>query len=216
MSSFTESTGFKYAKNFLFGVGASVVIIGAWAKLTHLPWANVALTVGLLTEAFIFAMSGIVPPPKDYYWEKLYPGLDLSDGAVSGAKVGVTAVATEAKGSGSTVALDKMLDEAKIDQSSINRLGASLKKLSDNVDALADVSNAQVASDKFAIQATKAADSITAQAKQTTDALAAQTKQTTEAISAQAKHTTEAMNALTNNLDNLSKVYGNMLNAMRT
>jgi|SRR5690554_2677665 len=205
--SFTESTTFKYAKNFLFGVGASVVIIGAWAKLTHLPWANVALTVGLLTEAFIFAMSGIVPPPKDYYWEKLYPGLDLADGGVSGAQVGISKkiVAEEPKGSGSSAALDKMLDEAKIDQLSINRLGDSLKKLSDNVNSLADVSNAQVASEKFAVQAEKAAEAITNQAKQTTDALAAQTKQTTA-----------AMNALTGNLDNLSKVYGNMLNAMRT
>lgn len=205
MASFTESSAFKYAKNFMFGVGAAVVIIGAWAKLTHLPWANVALTIGLLTEAFIFAMSGIVPPPKDYYWEKLYPGLDIAEGGVQGAQVQVQGVKGGAAGSGSTAALDKMLDEAKIDQASINRLGENLKKLSENVNSLASVANAQVATDQFAAQAKKASAALEAQTKKATDALEAQTKQTTE-----------AMSALTGNLDNLSKVYGNMLNAMRS
>jgi hypothetical protein len=35
---------------------------------TFLGWY--ALTVGLLTEAVIFAISGIIPPEPDYYWEK--------------------------------------------------------------------------------------------------------------------------------------------------
>ena len=34
------------------------------------------LTIGLSVEAFIFAFLGVLPPQKDYYWEKLYPGLD--------------------------------------------------------------------------------------------------------------------------------------------
>jgi gliding motility-associated protein GldL len=35
------------------------------------------LTIGLLTEAFLFTMLGLLPPHKDYYWEQLYPGLDV-------------------------------------------------------------------------------------------------------------------------------------------
>lgn len=181
MASFVKSPGFKYAKNVVFGVGAAIVIIGAWGKLTHQPWANVALTVGLISEAILFTISGLLPPEKEYYWEKLYPGLDNPEGAVQGAQVSLTAKG--AAGSGSTAALDKMLDEAKIDQASINRLGDNLKKLSDNVNSLANVANAQVATDEFA---------------------------------AQAKQATEAMNALSKNLDNLNKVYGNMLTAMRS
>ncbi len=192
MASFVKSTGFKYAKNFVFGVGAAVVIIGAWGKLTHQPWANFALTLGLLTEAVLFTISGLLPPEKDYYWEKLYPGLDNPEGAVQGAQVAVTAKAPA--GSGSTAALDKMLDEAKIDQASINRLGDNLKKLSENVSSLANVANAQIATEQFAAQA----------------------KLATEALAAQTKHTTEAMSALSKNVDNLSKVYGNMLTAMRS
>lgn len=35
-----------------------------------------AITAGLVVEAFLFAMLGILGPEKDYYWEKLYPGLE--------------------------------------------------------------------------------------------------------------------------------------------
>ncbi len=223
---FLESNGFKTFKNFLFGVGAAVVIVGAWAKLTHQPWANMALTVGLMTEAFIFALSGVVPPVKDYYWEKLYPGLDQAGGEFVNMS-GVGSSGAGAGGTGSTAALDKMLDEAKIDQSIIDRLGDNLNRLSDNVNSLANVANAQVATEEFTVKTKKAAEAISNQAQQTVEALALQTKHTTEILAEQAKQTTEvlasqtkattdAMSALTSNLDNLSKVYGNMLSAMRS
>ena len=74
--SFIKSKGFKYLKNFIIGVGASVVMIGAWMKIVSHPMGNVMITAGLLTEAFLFFMLAVIPPEKDYYWEKLYPGLD--------------------------------------------------------------------------------------------------------------------------------------------
>lgn len=193
MASFVKSPGFKYAKNAVFGIGAAIVIIGAWGKLTHQPWANFALTLGLLSEAVLFTISGLLPPEKDYYWEKLYPGLENPEGGVQGVVPQAVGQKGPA-GSGSTAALDKMLDEAKIDQASINRLGDNLKKLGENVSSLASVANAQVATEQFA-----------AQAKLATEALANQTKQTTD-----------AMGALSKNIDSLNKVYGNMLTAMKS
>ena len=182
MASIFKTKGFKYAKNLLFGVGASVVIVGAWGKLTHQPWANFALTLGLLTEAVIFAISGIIPPESDYYWEKLYPGLNTPDGDVQGVVTqGISGKGSA--GSSATDALNKMLEEAKIDQSTINKLGDNLKVLSENVNSMTNVANAQLATDAFAAQAAQA---------------------------------TESMTALSANLDNLSKVYGNMLNAMKS
>jgi gliding motility-associated protein GldL len=71
---FETSTG-KYIKNLIIGVGAAVVLVGALAKLQHWPWAGTSLDYGMCTEAFIFALLGILPPHKDYYWEKFYPGL---------------------------------------------------------------------------------------------------------------------------------------------
>ena len=49
----------------MFGVGASIVIIGALLKITHadlIPGyvtGNTMLTIGLITEAIIFAISGV-------------------------------------------------------------------------------------------------------------------------------------------------------------
>jgi len=91
--SFIHSKGFKYFKNFVIGVGAAVVMVGALMKITSHPLGNIFITIGLLTEAGLFLMLGLLPPEKDYYWEKLYPGLDmhnsnlipLSGGQISGA-----------------------------------------------------------------------------------------------------------------------------------
>jgi uncharacterized phage infection (PIP) family protein YhgE len=47
----------------MFGVGASIVIIGALLKITHQDFGpitgNTMLTSGLITEAIIFAISGV-------------------------------------------------------------------------------------------------------------------------------------------------------------
>jgi len=74
--SFVKSKGFKYLKNLMIGVGAAVVLLGALAKLLSHPWADFMLTVGLVTEAAIFLVLGLLGPEPDYYWEKLYPGLN--------------------------------------------------------------------------------------------------------------------------------------------
>ena len=74
--SFLKSKGFKYLKNLIIGVGAAVVLLGALFKLESWEGASTMLIIGLSVEAFIFLFLGLIGPEKDYYWEKLYPGLD--------------------------------------------------------------------------------------------------------------------------------------------
>jgi len=81
--SFFKSKGFKYLKNLIIGLGAAVVLLGALFKILSWPYANEMLMAGMFTEAFIFALLGIIPPEKDYYWEKLYPGLDTYNSSVT-------------------------------------------------------------------------------------------------------------------------------------
>ncbi|MGA1544895.1 MAG: gliding motility protein GldL [Saprospiraceae bacterium] len=81
--SFIKSKGFKYFKNLLIGLGAAVVLVGALFKLESWDGASELLIVGLSTEALIFLVLGILGPEKDYYWEKLYPGLDAYNGKVT-------------------------------------------------------------------------------------------------------------------------------------
>ena len=75
---FFETERGKRVKNLIIGVGASVVLLGALFKLQHWEGAGSMLIIGMSVEAFIFALLGILPPHKDYYWEKLYPELDLA------------------------------------------------------------------------------------------------------------------------------------------
>lgn len=74
--SFVKTKWFKYIKNLIIGVGAAVVLMGALFKLESWEGASEMLIIGLSVEAFIFLFLGIIGPEKDYYWEKLYPGLD--------------------------------------------------------------------------------------------------------------------------------------------
>ncbi len=80
--SFVKSKGFKYLKNLIIGVGAALVMLGALYKIQSWPMPSIGdmkidlLSVGLITEAILFLFLGIIGPDKDYYWEKLYPGLD--------------------------------------------------------------------------------------------------------------------------------------------
>jgi hypothetical protein len=84
MSNFFHSPTFAYIKNFIIGIGAGVVLIGALFKIQSWPFASEMLTIGLLTEVFLFVMLGVLPPHKDYYWEQLYPGLDKHGHKVDG------------------------------------------------------------------------------------------------------------------------------------
>lgn len=91
--SFHHSKPFKYLKNLLIGLGASVVLLGALAKLQSYDWQVAGIDLidlGLWVEAFMFALLGLLPPEKDYYWEKLYPGLDKYDSKIASITAGET------------------------------------------------------------------------------------------------------------------------------
>jgi gliding motility-associated protein GldL len=71
--SFMQTEAGKNFANKCYGFGASVVIIGALFKIQHFPGAGWLLSIGMGTEAFLFAMSGLEKPHKDYEWEKVFP-----------------------------------------------------------------------------------------------------------------------------------------------
>lgn len=61
--------------NYLYSIGASIVIVGALFKLLHWPFADFMLIVGMGTEAFIFFVSAFDEPAKEPNWEVVYPGI---------------------------------------------------------------------------------------------------------------------------------------------
>lgn len=55
-----------------YGLGASVVILGALFKLLHWNYADEMLIVGMFTEAIIFAASAFEKPFKTYEWDRIF------------------------------------------------------------------------------------------------------------------------------------------------
>lgn len=169
-ASYFKTKAGKRVKNLLFGVGAAVVIIGAWAKILHIadpkiagiPFYSYMLTIGLLTEAVIFFISGFIPPEPDYYWEKVYPGLDIYDEnwEKNSEKFGHVPLNAPAGGNSLSGQMDKMLEAAKIDQSLVTKFGDNLKGFSDQVSKLSSVADASVSSNEFAGAAKAAAASL--------------------------------------------------------
>lgn len=59
--------------NYAYSWGAAVVILGTLFKLTHLPYANVMLFIGMGTEVFVFFISAFDRP-----FDKTADGMDLA------------------------------------------------------------------------------------------------------------------------------------------
>jgi len=138
LATLTKSKNYKAFMGKLYGWGASVVIIGALFKITHVNGANLMLTVGLCTEAIIFFFSAFEPPYIDPDWTKVYPELafDHKKGEIATRK-------------GTANELDAMLTKAKIGPELIESLGVGIQSLSDNASKLSQIGGAAVVTGEF-------------------------------------------------------------------
>jgi gliding motility-associated protein GldL len=75
LAELVESSGWKNFIAKLYGLGASVVIIGALFKIQHWPFAGTMLTIGLCVEAVIFFFSAFEPLHEEINWALVYPEL---------------------------------------------------------------------------------------------------------------------------------------------
>ncbi|MEG1685156.1 MAG: gliding motility protein GldL [Bacteroides sp.] len=85
LQDFMASYNGKVILNYAYSWGASVVILGALFKLTHLPGANFMLFAGMGTEVLVFFISAFDRPYKSYKWESVFPSIKIS-GADYGKK----------------------------------------------------------------------------------------------------------------------------------
>ena len=68
MANFLHSRGYKNFMSKVYGIGAAVAITGALFKITHLPYANILLTLGLVAEAAVSE----VPQVDAVLWHVLH------------------------------------------------------------------------------------------------------------------------------------------------
>ncbi|MFN8240057.1 MAG: gliding motility protein GldL [Bacteroidales bacterium] len=154
LAELVQSSGWKNFIAKLYGLGASVVIIGALFKIQHWPFAGIMLTVGLCTEAVIFFFSAFEPLHEEVDWSLVYPELagipeDESELPAGGKHHDPKFIGAMGGGGGAGSAalakFDEMLEKAEITPDLFVKLGGGMKKLSEataNMNAMGDLSAA--------------------------------------------------------------------------
>ena len=185
----------------VYGIGASVVIVGALFKIQHLPGAGPMLGIGLGTEAIIFFLSSFEPPHKEPDWSKVYPELaeDYS-GPTSSPRI-----ANAGKGDNVAQKLDHMLESAKIGPELIESLGKGMNNLASNAKQMASLSNAAVATEEYSKNVKSASQSLVDMSSsyaKTAQAMAGMSEASTDA-----KQYHDQVKNITKNLGALNSVY---------
>jgi hypothetical protein len=200
----------KKVMNMAYGLGAAVVIIGALMKIIHKDLGpltgSMLLTIGLVTEAAIFALSAFDTPEDELDWTIAYPELAGGKAKAKGAK-------QENPEGILTKKLDSLLKEAKIDGALVASLGDSIRNLNSTA---SEMGGSQGASQKYSEEMAKAAaqmESINSLYKAQLESAGRQAEINQESIE-NATKLKEQMESLASNLSSLNGVYGGMLSAM--
>lgn len=208
--------------NIVYGLGAAVVIIGALAKITHKEFfglsGNTILTIGLVTEAVVFAISAFEPMAKEYDWSLVYPELDKSGKKAKRRRVSSSEGAQQTQEAQVSLSkkLDEMLKEANVDADLMRSLGASIKNFEGAAKGIAPSVDAMAGQKKYAEEMNSAAFHLESLNNVYKSQLEATQKQATanEAIAQNAEQLQSQMQNLSANLSSLNNVYGGMLTAM--
>lgn len=203
----------KKAMNFAYGMGAAVVIVGALFKIIHFEigplTGNVMLTIGLVTEAIIFALSAFEPVDKELDWSLVYPEL------AGGEAKSKAAVKEDAQGILSQK-LDAMLKEAKIDGELMTSLSSSIKNFESAAKGISPTVDSIASQKKYSEELSMAAaqmESLNSLYKVQLES-AARNAEANKEIAENASKLKQEMAAMTANIASLNNVYGGMLSAM--
>lgn len=206
-----QSKAKKKFMNMAYGLGAAIVIIGALFKITHMEIGpingNLMLTIGLITEAAIFALSAFEPVDDDLDWSLVYP--ELSGGAATEKEQQNPKGVLSQK-------LDELLKEAKIDGELMASLGESIKNFEGAAKGISPTVDSIQATQKYGEELSLAAaqmESLNSLYKVQLESINKQASINEESVENAAK-VKEQMESLASHLSSLNGVYGGMLTAM--
>lgn len=209
-----QSRNNKKIMNMVYGLGASVVILGALFKIMHWPFGNEMLIIGLIVESIVFAVSAFEPVDDDVDWSLVYP--ELAGGPASQRDRAALVEETKETESLLSKKLDDMLREAKIDANLMSSLGESIKNFEGAAKGIAPTVDAMASQRKYSEELTMAA----AQMETLNNLYKVQVESTTrqaeinQEVAENAGRLNEQMGSLAANLSSLNGVYGGMLTAM--
>jgi len=205
----------KKAMNFAYGMGAAVVILGALFKITHLEFGfitgNLMLTIGLVVEALIFALSAFEPVDNELDWSLVYPEL-------AGGEAKARTKKEEPKDAQGMLSqkLDAMLKEAKVDGELMASLGNSIKNFESAAKGISPAADGIAATKKYSEELSMAAaqmESLNSLYKVQLES-ASRNAEANKEIADNASKLKEQMQSMTANIASLNNVYGGMLSAM--
>ena len=160
---FLASKKYKTFMGYLYGWGASVVMIGAYFKLTHIPGADFMLALGLGIEALIFFMSAFEPQHMEYAWDNVFVELEEDWDGVQRTQFATTGAAGKSGAPVSDVEeamLSKMFEKMNVSEDTFKKLGRGIDRLAENAGQMADISNAMAATTNYANAMDRATKSI--------------------------------------------------------
>jgi len=177
----------------MYGIGASIVIIGALFKINHYPFASEMLIVGLGTEAIIFFFSAFEPLPQDPDWSLVYPELAVpGDGPKPPTKQ-----------------LDDMLEKANIDEDLLGRLGDGMRHLGEQASKMGKAADVGAAAQDYSESLSEASTQV--------KTLAGNYAQVSESLTGlkdageMGETVGASMKAMSENLSSLNEMYAGQL-----
>lgn len=201
MSSSNASSSFEKYVNIFVSIGAAIVIFGAWAKILHKSFADIMLTIGLLTEAVIFLVYAWLEARKPVALE--VPRAASADAATPG------------------VDLLKEAIEKYLDTEQLTKLNGNFSKFNNTVQEMATMGDVAAANTEYAKKTKEATLALTSVKDAYTNAASSVQSFNQAAEGSRAFH--EQVQNLTRNLGSLNKIYelelqdsGNHIKAMNS
>lgn len=148
-----KSKRWKVLMGYVYGWGAALVLVGALFKLQHWNHSGIMLTIGLLTEAFIFFLSAFEPPLEQPNWTKVYPQLDDDYELLENVEDAQANIKSS---------FEAILNSTNITPELLGKIGKSLVDLSNTASSISDISAATLATDVYVRNLNSASESMIA------------------------------------------------------
>lgn len=210
--------------NFFYSIGAAIVILGALCKINHYSLGpldgSIILLIGMGMEVVVFTIFAFDKPKGEYEWEKAYP--ELLDGTPVVKKA--QKVVEESDNMSLSQKLDKMLGEAKLDVSLMERLRSGIENFGTAVGEINKTTSAAAATQQYGDQLALAANhmeslnalyQVQLESGQKQVELNKQFISEMEASAGGSQKFQQELESLTQSINSLNKVYGGMLSAMK-
>lgn len=178
----------------LVSAGAAVVIFAAWAKLTHQPFADRLLGIGMWTETAIFmvyaVIEWVVPKPHEIAHK--------------------TPQHVAAEGNPALQSMEKMMKDAEITPANMKRLGENFQKLGVTVSQIGEVGDVVKSTGDFSAKTKEATNALGLMKDAYTNSANTMSSFNNAADSAKGFH--QQVQVLTKNLGSLNTIYELELN----